>query len=861
MADKKYEAAFKAAKRLVSLGAGDDEILNSLREIGFSESEAAELHAKAKEKVGEEQAAEPEKAGEKPAGGREELKPAEKPEAAAKEAVRARPAAREALDFGKKEEGKPAEKPEGGKPAERPEAVPEKKGAAKRLIAGLFAGKAKKKGREKELLAAAKKAEKEGFMAGLPAAKEAAAGKKPEEKPEAGEARKEKPEAAAKDVAGAKPPAWEALDFGKKEEGKPAERPEEGKPAEKPEGGKPAERPEEKPLKGLKEKPAGVKGMLARIGLMKKGKEEKHKLPEKGFFESGKEFWEAGRKEVKPVVEEEEWREFGLPAKAEEVLPAQPPARPEEKPAKKPELHAAPEEKAAAGLPSELFRVMEEKKPAEALPERPEEEKEVKRKMKEPSGGRPLKASYLEKLVEESGKGPVKAAAVIPEGKKVKKKFSMIIVPDKQYLASLLSLLKDVSRKYEKICYIALNTPSDETVKNLQANSIDGRKFFFVDAVTKTIQRTVQLTDNHIYVSSPSSLIELSLAISEALRRYNPDLVILDSLSTMLVYEKEKIVTKFVHSLIGKIKQSNSDFLITALEGDSRSEAVKDISMFMTEVLTFSEYSMNSLITVSGGRPAFGAYPEQMKELPEKRAPAPSTVKQEMSELKKRLEGLEGKPAILKGMESLEKRLGRLESRPIEKAEGEEIREEIRKFAAKLGRGSKAREEISGNLRKELSSLYRAIDKTGSRQMPAVVEKEMARISGRIEKIAEKSQKRAAEKLLKKLTSEISRAVRKQPSKAEIKKIVEKAMPKERRAIPRSKLGRLEKKLDSIEKKLTRQQKDMKKKASTSQRKHQALVETLEKKLVLLRKSYDLGIVTKESYLKDKAKIEAYLRK
>jgi hypothetical protein len=110
-------------------------------------------------------------------------------------------------------------------------AVPAGPAPAKRLFAGLFAGKAKKKGREKELLAAAKKAEKEGFVAVPSAAKEAAAGKRPEEKPEAEpeekpeaeEEREEKPEAAA--------------EAGVREEPKPAEKPEavrEERPKSKP---------------------------------------------------------------------------------------------------------------------------------------------------------------------------------------------------------------------------------------------------------------------------------------------------------------------------------------------------------------------------------------------------------------------------------------------------------------------------------------------------------------------------------------------------------------------------------------------------------------------------------------------------
>ena len=58
-----------------------------------------------------------------------------------------------------------------------------------------------------------------------------------------------------------------------------------------------------------------------------------------------------------------------------------------------------------------------------------------------------------------------------------------------------------------------------------------------------------------------------------------------DSLSTLLIYNKKETVSKFVHSVVNKIKASNITAVFTALEGDTQSALLKEIGMFVDEVI------------------------------------------------------------------------------------------------------------------------------------------------------------------------------------------------------------------------------------------------------------------------------------
>ncbi len=189
------------------------------------------------------------------------------------------------------------------------------------------------------------------------------------------------------------------------------------------------------------------------------------------------------------------------------------------------------------------------------------------------------------KLLREKGR-KIKTLKV----KKTPAKMTLVIIPNKRYLKNMVVLVKDLDKKYERICYVSLNEIFNHLTQNFEKNAINTNKFFFIDAITKSSVASIPQEDNCIFVLSPNSLIELSVAITKTLERREPDVLLFDSLSTLLIYEKETTVTKFIHSLIGKIKAASSDCILTALETDAESEAIKDLGMFVDEVLTIKEY-------------------------------------------------------------------------------------------------------------------------------------------------------------------------------------------------------------------------------------------------------------------------------
>ncbi len=530
-------------------------------------------------------------------------------------------------------------------------------------------------------------------------------------------------------------------------------------------------------------------------------------------------------------------------------------------------------------------------------------------------------------------------------------KLNLLLIPNKQYTKGILKLSKYLSDNYKKICYVSLNEFYDSLSTNLEKVNADFDKFFIVDAITKTANTNILEKSNAIFVSSPNALVELSLAITDCLENQNPDVLILDSISTLLIYEKESTVTKFVHSLIGKIKVAGSDCYLTALEGDSENETISDLGMFVDNSLTMSEFELNlatGLVEMQylPGKEDLIAdqIKEELRDMPKpaveiaaKEEKHRVAIKGEMQKLRNKLDTIPIKPQAKKHLDLLEKKLDKIEARPDELTKelgalkesidsiktqpklGEELRlisskiDELKGVEKRLNQLEKKSggAEINGALVDEFRNIGMKLDSLNlAEKRIAVLEKrpldkslreeliKLGKRFGEINRLEEKIDSIEVGKDVKKELSTLSKKFskmkkiekrlqkfeKKKPGK-EVKKELLKLSSRLKRMEKKPDISRnislINKRLESLNKGMEKQRKLEKKlekkQAEASKRiiakikpsteiiladqKAAREVERLERQLTLLNKSYSLGVISNDAYEKDKAKIEARLRK
>lgn len=159
---------------------------------------------------------------------------------------------------------------------------------------------------------------------------------------------------------------------------------------------------------------------------------------------------------------------------------------------------------------------------------------------------------------------------------------ALVLIPSMSYNEVISDVLKQLSRK--KICYVTLNKTADSLKEIFKSKGINTKYAFFVDAISQTIKKMPNETYDCLFVSSPGSLTELSIAIDHLLK-HGFDYLIFDSLTNLLIYSKKAPVAKFVSSLINKIKATETKAIFYALKMDQHQEMIQETSMFVDKVI------------------------------------------------------------------------------------------------------------------------------------------------------------------------------------------------------------------------------------------------------------------------------------
>ncbi len=165
-----------------------------------------------------------------------------------------------------------------------------------------------------------------------------------------------------------------------------------------------------------------------------------------------------------------------------------------------------------------------------------------------------------------------------------KRQIVALVITAERYRDELERLIKFSDKHGKKICYVSLNVPHQTLTEIFKRCKVDPKKFFIVDAVTSTVM-TPKPTRGVSFVSSPRAMTELGIQISETYKKHKFDLMLFDSLSTLLAHGDGQDVQQFIHTLTVRIRTFNARAIFPVLRKDMDSKIMKDLNMFMDAVI------------------------------------------------------------------------------------------------------------------------------------------------------------------------------------------------------------------------------------------------------------------------------------
>jgi KaiC/GvpD/RAD55 family RecA-like ATPase len=159
----------------------------------------------------------------------------------------------------------------------------------------------------------------------------------------------------------------------------------------------------------------------------------------------------------------------------------------------------------------------------------------------------------------------------------------LFILSNTEYNDTILDVMKQLTNDH-KICYVTTNKTYDSLKEALAKKKVNMDNFTFIDAISKTLKKTPDRKENAYFVTSPAALTELSLAITKLLQK-KFDYFIFDSITNLLIYQSKETVTRFISSIINRVKQSDTKAVFYAINVKEQEEVIKEVSMFVDNVI------------------------------------------------------------------------------------------------------------------------------------------------------------------------------------------------------------------------------------------------------------------------------------
>jgi len=146
----------------------------------------------------------------------------------------------------------------------------------------------------------------------------------------------------------------------------------------------------------------------------------------------------------------------------------------------------------------------------------------------------------------------------------------------------------------EACIYISTNESAEKILDDLAGSKLEN--FSIIDSVSSRFGATVELpfSEQIRYVESPVDLTMMMVATNEFMDLYTNQRnirkirIVLDSISTLLMYSSLRTIFKFLHVLTTRIKAAGAVSLVLMEEGAHDEIEIKTIQQLMHGIITLN---------------------------------------------------------------------------------------------------------------------------------------------------------------------------------------------------------------------------------------------------------------------------------
>ncbi|MBI2530395.1 MAG: hypothetical protein HYW05_04595 [Candidatus Diapherotrites archaeon] len=181
-------------------------------------------------------------------------------------------------------------------------------------------------------------------------------------------------------------------------------------------------------------------------------------------------------------------------------------------------------------------------------------------------------------------------ALIRKEFTNLKDDFVALLIVDAEKFAETNIELVRILKHENKLpgVYITGNVPYKNLKDHFDSHKVDLKDLTFIDMVTQMSGEEAQKEENCVFVDSPDSLTELSVTLDRAMDKIKgrEKFLILDSVSTLLIYNKDRAVEKFTHFLANNLRETpGTKGILLAVQTNENKNALEMLAQFCDKVV------------------------------------------------------------------------------------------------------------------------------------------------------------------------------------------------------------------------------------------------------------------------------------
>jgi KaiC/GvpD/RAD55 family RecA-like ATPase len=164
-------------------------------------------------------------------------------------------------------------------------------------------------------------------------------------------------------------------------------------------------------------------------------------------------------------------------------------------------------------------------------------------------------------------------------GKLKDKSVYLLVLSPEHYVYVREYLSRMLAKKDQPSLYVSLNQPLPYLTRYLRNLGIDLSGLRIIDACPVKLSRASS--------SGKLSLTRLSMDITNVTAEASYRFLILDSMSTLLVYSDQNTAERFIHYLINKLRLLGTGGIILAVNDEASKKISPTLAQFCDEVVSF----------------------------------------------------------------------------------------------------------------------------------------------------------------------------------------------------------------------------------------------------------------------------------